>query len=268
MKKTLLWGVLFGVLCSQAQADAPPSAPATPITSPAVSDPMTKPQINSVALTTAVPAPVINCDYPIPALTKTIDSALIKTWSEKATIQAFSLNPNDLDNQLGKLHNCFTDQGWSGFNTAMQQSGNLEAIKTQKLHVSSQIDGKAEITEVKDNQWKVTLPLQVVYQNDKEKVTQLLTINLTVGRKIKGDLGITQIIATARTAQPAAPNASTINAAPTDSTSTPTTATPNGTPTTPINEEPTASTPTIATPSTDNNQPVEQNKPATSPGLP
>ena len=40
------------------------------------------------------------------------------------------------------------------------------------------------------------MPLQVVYQNDKEKVSQSLTIDLTVNRKINGDLGITQIIAT------------------------------------------------------------------------
>ena len=49
---------------------------------------------------------------------------------------------------------------------------------------------------IKDNQWKASVPLQVVYQNDKEKLTQLLTVNLLIGRKISGDLGIMQMIAT------------------------------------------------------------------------
>lgn len=144
-------------------------------------------------------APVINCDYKIPAATKIIDQSLILTWSEKATTQAFDFDPTTVDAQLVKLQTCFTNEGWQGFNSALQKSGNLEAIKSQKLTVSSQLDGQAQITEAKDNQWKITLPLQVVYQNDKEKVTQLLNVNLTVGRKITGDLGIAQMIATPRT---------------------------------------------------------------------
>ncbi|KTD56522.1 DotI/IcmL family type IV secretion protein [Legionella shakespearei] len=144
-------------------------------------------------------APVIDCDYKIPASVKTIDQSIVLTWSEKAITQAFDFDPATLDAQLMKLQACFTNEGWQGFNSALQKSGNLDAIKSQKLNVSSQLDGQAQITEAKDNQWKISLPLQVVYQNDKEKVTQLLNVNLTVGRKITGDLGITQMIATPRT---------------------------------------------------------------------
>jgi hypothetical protein len=157
-------------------------------------------------------APVINCDYKIPATTKTIDQSIVLTWSEKAITQAFDFDPATLDAQLMKLQACFTNEGWQGFNSALQKSGNLEAIKSQKLNVSSQLDGQAQITEAKDNQWKITLPLQVVYQNDKEKVTQLLNVNLIVGRKITGDLGITQMIATPRTTVQQSNDAATGNA--------------------------------------------------------
>lgn len=157
-------------------------------------------------------APVINCDYKIPASTKTIDQTIVLTWSEKAITQAFDFDPATLDAQLMKLQACFTNEGWQGFNSALQKSGNLDAIKSQKLNVSSQLDGQAQITEAKDNQWKITLPLQVVYQNDKEKVTQLLNVNLTVGRKITGDLGITQMIATPRTTVQQSNDAATGNA--------------------------------------------------------
>lgn len=162
------------------------------------------------------PAPIINCNYKIPAQTKTIEQSLVLTWSEKAATQAFDFDPASLDGQIQKLKNCFTDQGWSGFSSALEKSGNLEAIKAQKLTVSSLIDGEAQVTEAKDNQWKITLPLQVVYQNDKEKVTQLLSLNLTVGRKITGDLGIIQMIATPRTLQ--ANNTTTPNATGTSAT--------------------------------------------------
>jgi len=37
--------------------------------------------------------------------------------------------------------------------------------------------------------------LQVVYQNDKEKLTQKLNVDLLIGRKMSGDLGIMQMIA-------------------------------------------------------------------------
>jgi hypothetical protein len=146
-------------------------------------------------------AAIINCNYKIPSGVKKVDATLILTWTEKATIQSFEFTPALVDTQIQQLQSCFTEQGWIGFNSALQKSGNIQAIKSQKLTVTSHIDGQAQITEAKDNQWKVTIPLQVVYQSEKEKVTQLLTVNLVIGRKIKGDLGIMQLIATPRPTQ-------------------------------------------------------------------
>ena len=156
---------------------------------------------------------------------------------------------------MQKLKTCFTDQGWTGFSSALEKSGNLEAIKTQKLTVSSQLDGQPQVTEAKENQWKITLPLQVVYQNDKEKVTQLLNVNLTVGRKVSGDLGIAQMIATPRTAT--TPQQSTGSMTPNDATTHA-----NTTPAAPTNAgspQPTG-TPVTNQPST--------NSPSTNPGSP
>lgn len=274
MKKTLLWSALFAVLCNPLQADTTPPSPTavnpapTPSAKPTnntQSQPVTQ-TIQPIPVQQVAPNPVINCDYAIPASTKVIDQTVILTWSEKATVQSFDFDPANIDAQFVTLKNCFTDPGWAGFNSALQQSGNLDAIKSQKLRVSSQIDGKAQITEAKDNQWKVTVPLQVVYQNEQEKVTQLLTINLTIGRKIKGDLGIMQMIASPRTAVGSAPANTTTPASSgtitTDSTSAPTTSTNNGTPksptptTTPSNE--------VNTPTTDSsNHPIDQSKPTT-----
>ena len=143
---------------------------------------------------------VINCNYKIPAETAKIDEALVLSWAKKATMQSFDFNSSSIDTQLQELQSCYTENGWVEFKTALQKSGNIEAIKIQKLMVNSAVDGQAQILETKDNQWKITLPLHVAYQNDKGKVVQLLHVNLTIGRKLTGELGIMQMIATPRVA--------------------------------------------------------------------
>ncbi|RAP36914.1 hypothetical protein B1207_05640 [Legionella quinlivanii] len=152
--------------------------------------------------TTTIPATaqpqVIDCNYRIPAETTQIEQSLVIKWAAKALQQSFDLDFNTVDQQLASLKNCYTDQGWQSFNDALTKSGNLEAIKAQKLMVSSMIDGQEQVVESKDNQWKITFPLQVVYQNDKEKLTQPLSVYLVIGRKITGDLGIMQMIASPR----------------------------------------------------------------------
>lgn len=141
---------------------------------------------------------VMNCNYKIPLETKKVEQNIVLDWSKNAVIQAFSFKAEALDDQIKKLQACFTEQGWTGFNNALQKSGNIEAIKSQKLSLNSQLDGLALVTEVKDAQWKLSIPIVVEYQNDKEKVSQLLSIDLTVNRKASGDLGISQMIASPR----------------------------------------------------------------------
>jgi hypothetical protein len=203
MKKTILWGALLTLICSQTQADNVETTTTTPATQPATQGTQPASPVQAQPATQPVQAtpasgPAINCDYKIDASTKNVDQSIVISWSEKATTQSFDFDPKTLDEQMQKLQHCFTEQGWSGFNTALQKSGNLDAIKAQHLTVSSQIDGQTKLDEVKENQWKLTLPVQVVYQNDKEKVTQLLNIKVTISRKPSGNLGITQMIATPR----------------------------------------------------------------------
>ncbi|KTD38682.1 IcmL-like protein, partial [Legionella nautarum] len=175
-----------------AGATTPASSTATPAagaTTPAVGGASTS--------TVAVPQP-LNCNYRIPAETTHIEQTIVMKWAEKAAEQSFDFDHNTIDNQLASLKSCYTEQGWQGFNDALQKSGNLNAIKSQQLMVSSMVNGESKVIEIKDNQWKVIIPMQVVYQNDKEKLTQPLTVNLVVGRKISGDLGIMQMIAIPR----------------------------------------------------------------------
>ncbi|MBA2709216.1 MAG: DotI/IcmL/TraM family protein [Tatlockia sp.] len=163
---------------------------------------------------TAQPLPAkkpqaLDCTYRIPSSTTRIEQSTVQKWAEKAAEQSFDLDYKTIDKQIAKLKACYTDQGWQGFNDALEKSGNLNAIRSQQLVVSPMINGESKVTEIKDNQWKITIPLQVIYQNDKEKLTQPLTVDLLVGRKVSGDLGIMQMIAIPRQSgsTPATPTA-------------------------------------------------------------
>ncbi|HHF7346070.1 TPA: DotI/IcmL family type IV secretion protein [Legionella feeleii] len=146
--------------------------------------------------TTAAQSDVINCDYKTPAGTTSIDQALVLRWAEYAAMQSFNFNSELIDTQLQRLQACFTKKGWVEFQTAMNKSGNIEAIKTLQLTMSSEIARRAQLLEAKGNQWKIALPLKVLYQSDKGKVVQLVNINLIVSQKITGELGIRRMIAT------------------------------------------------------------------------
>ncbi|MDP3705481.1 MAG: DotI/IcmL family type IV secretion protein [Legionellaceae bacterium] len=186
MRKTLLASSLLILLSSATYADNE----TTPVAAPA---PAKTPETTTKLA--AVP-PIIDCHLQIPP-TSPVPIDVVASWSEKAILQAFDYNNTNLDAQMNELKTCFTDQGWQGYNDALTQSGNMKAVKTQKLTVSGQAQGKAQASLVKgkENQWTVNMPLQVVYQNDTEKLTQILKIDLIVTRKVSGELGIAQIIA-------------------------------------------------------------------------
>lgn len=196
---------LLALLTATAQADisnevssesSPTSAAVSAEPAAPAAEPSSAPESASVIPSPQPIKPVINCQYHIPSDTTNIDQNTIQTWVEHAIIQSFDFNPSTMDEQLAALKSCFTDQGWQGFTDALQKSGNIDAIKSQQLTVSSEVSNPLSITPMKDNQWKVVIPIQVVYQNDKEKLSQALIVNLLLGRKPNGDLGIMQMIAT------------------------------------------------------------------------
>jgi hypothetical protein len=147
-------------------------------------------------ITSPMPQPVVNCDYKIPNSTNQVDTQLVQTWTEKAIEQAFSFESAQLEPQIEKLKACFTPQGWQSFYDALKKSGNLTAIQQQNLSVSAMVNGHSTIQPTKSNEWQVNIPLQVVYQNQQQKLTQILDVSIIVGRKDSGDLGMTQVIAT------------------------------------------------------------------------
>ncbi|WP_241480370.1 DotI/IcmL family type IV secretion protein [Legionella norrlandica] len=140
----------------------------------------------------------ISCDYKISPET-IIDKDILLRWAEQATIQSFAFDHRVVEAQLQKLESCYTENGWIEFNAAMHKSGNIIAIKTQRLTMNSQIDGQPRLVEDLINQWKITLPLKVTYKNDRTQALQFLDVQLIVGRKTNGGLGIVQMNAVLKT---------------------------------------------------------------------
>ncbi len=203
MKKTLPCVALLVSLNTLAYAATPSSKAADTTPSPTANQSNMATIVEQSEKGTPQQTQAINCNYHISADTALVDSSIITKWAENATLRAFDYNDTNIDAQLGALKPCFTDQGWQGFNEALLQSGNIDAIKSQHLSVSAQINGRVAIDASKENQWKVTMPLQVVYQNDKQRLTQQLIISILIGRQTSGDLGILQMIASPQQPTPA-----------------------------------------------------------------
>lgn len=138
----------------------------------------------------------INCDYQIPEGTATIDEQLVVTWAQNAAIQSFDFNSASLEAQLDKLKSCYTEKGWENFRGALDKSGNIEAIKSQNLVMSSKVNGQTKLIGSRNNLWDIELPLKVVYRNKQSQATQYLHVNLTMKRKPAGKFGIMRINAT------------------------------------------------------------------------
>ncbi len=170
-------------------------ADTTPDTNPtATPDTIKAPAPKTMPSTEA--SPDINCQYKLPSDTSTLTQPLLSTWAENAAIQSFQFNAESIQAELNALKACYTEQGWKGFNEALETSGNLEAIKKNKLSVTSRVNGTATIQNMKETQWKASVPLKVVYQNKDKKLQQTLNVELLVAfNKKAGTLGIMQVIA-------------------------------------------------------------------------
>lgn len=186
MKSSLLYSLLLGLVATSSFADNTVVVNPPIIPSPVQTD---RSKLFSPRITNQ-----IDCNYHISDQSSDIGEELISKWATKATLQAFDLSPNNVGSDLMKLKACFTDSGWISFMDALKKSGNLTIIKTEQLTVNSLVKGELHLEALRKNQWKITLPIQVIYHNAQKKLVQDNTVTLMVGRKINGDLGIMQMI--------------------------------------------------------------------------
>ncbi len=142
------------------------------------------------------PAPQpINCQYKMAKDSDTVEQAVISTWAEHAAVQSFQFNPDKLQDEMDALKPCYTSQGWKAFNEALKTSGNLDAIRSNNLTVTSRVSGSTNVKIVKEKQWKVSVPLKVTYQNKEKELKQILNVELLIALNKSGSFGIMQVIA-------------------------------------------------------------------------
>lgn len=123
----------------------------------------------------------INCKSLIPESPSQNRRKFIKKYSAYVAKQTFAFNYLSIDFDLSQINECFTDNGWTQFKTALDHSGNVALVKNNLLTSSSQIIEPIAIQHIKDEaRWEVDVPIQIVYQNDKKKITQMISVHLNI----------------------------------------------------------------------------------------
>jgi hypothetical protein len=201
---TLVSSISFADTAATPSDDTSEPTTSSTTNSDANTDATDTPTQTSTPETTEAPATVeaapeapvaINCSYKVPKDMSTVDPALIKQWAEYAATQSFQFDPANLKSELTALKACYTDQGWKAFNEALKTSGNLDAIQSNNLKVTSKITGTSNVQDIKNKQWKVSIPMDVSYKNKDKQLLQSLNVDLLVSLQKSGLFGIMQVIA-------------------------------------------------------------------------
>ena len=127
----------------------------------------------------------------------------IMNWGVSAVEQAYSMDFANYRTQLQKLSQVMTKSGYDGFEKALHDSGNMEAIVRNKYVVEAGLAGTPVITKqgvfFGRYAWKMQFPLRVTYESSARTTTQVLNITAVVVRQSalrSGDgLALHQILA-------------------------------------------------------------------------
>lgn len=167
-EKNIVCGLLFNLICIQVYAGQTPDAVSEKISKSyeGVQQGKTTQKSRTITKKQSIE---INCDYRISPEIQKIDNALIVSWAEYAVLHSFNFDLSSFDTQLKNLRTCYTKNGWISFINALTDSGNIDSIKTQNLMVSSMLDGKVQLIDAQETQWKMNVPIKVFIKMIKKK---------------------------------------------------------------------------------------------------
>lgn len=110
----------------------------------------------------------------------------ILQWASQAAVASFSYSYVNYREELQASSGFFSGVGWKNFMQALQQSNNLEAVKTKRMVVSAQLVGTSKIIikELVNDlyEWRIDVPVLVTYQNDTEYTQQYNMVNILLSR--------------------------------------------------------------------------------------
>lgn len=137
----------------------------------------------------------VDCKSLIPESASQNRRKFIKKYSAYVAKQTFAFNYLSIDFDLSQIKECFTDEGWTQFKTALDHSGNVALVKNNLLTSSSQIIEPIAIQHIANEaRWEVDVPMQIVYQNDKKKITQMISVHLNILEMPDRHVSILQIM--------------------------------------------------------------------------
>ncbi|TAL63645.1 MAG: type IV secretion protein IcmL [Burkholderiaceae bacterium] len=135
--------------------------------------------------------------------------ANLLTWVQTCITQANTYDFVNYQAQFMKNKDCFTTEGWSQFQSAMERAGTLDVVKNQRLVATSVANGAPVILQEGlfngAYAWQIQIPITVTYQGGqggRSMVNQQLMVKALVTNVApyisKEGVGIAQYIATER----------------------------------------------------------------------
>jgi intracellular multiplication protein IcmL len=124
--------------------------------------------------------PVVPLNEPVAS------DSFVETWTTNALIQANTYDFENYRTTLGQAEQYFTVPGWNSWVKALQDSGNLDAVKQNKMVASAVplgapvIDSSGVVNGVMT--WKFEIPVELDYQVLNEKSPQRVLFLVTVVR--------------------------------------------------------------------------------------
>lgn len=123
-------------------------------------------------------------------------------WATEAALAAYSYDYVNYRKQLQNASDYFTPDGWAQYMSALQSSGNLEAVKEGKIIATAVPTGAAQLQQegLLDHAyaWQVSVPIRVSFQGQTTQQTIDYNVSMKVARVSTLDkadgIGVQQII--------------------------------------------------------------------------
>lgn len=123
-------------------------------------------------------------DLPV---TQPINPADVLSWSTESAIEIYNYDYLNYQYILKKIKPLFTTAGYESYLKALEDSKNLELVKSKKLFVSAVPTGepfisKEGMSEEGVYKWEVQMPVMVTYKSSTQLVQQQVNIAMDVVR--------------------------------------------------------------------------------------
>lgn len=130
-----------------------------------------------------------------------LSTAAVLQWAQTAVVSAFTFDFANYRSQLQSVSQYFTTDGWQEFQNALQSSGNINTVTTNRMVVSAVATGAPVVTRegILDNHyaWRITMPMLITYQSTRVSqqnvIASILVIRISTLTNPKG-IGIAQLI--------------------------------------------------------------------------